>query len=113
MASSSLNPSLLSLARTLPNVPWCTDYEKMISGMLYNSLAPELSAGRFRIRRLCHKYNRYFPDEATEDVLEKERFGMLKEMLGSVGKGAYVEPPLTLDYGCNVRVGERFYANFK
>jgi acetyltransferase-like isoleucine patch superfamily enzyme len=29
-----------------------------------------------------------------------------------VGKGVYVEPPLYLDYGCNVSIGDRFYSNF-
>jgi len=114
-ASTSLSPPLLTKAHTLANTPWCPDYEKMISGMLYNCLAPELVRGRFRARRLCHVYNTYFPttDDATPESLEGERFGMLKAMLGRVGEGAFVEPPLTLDYGCNVLVGERFYANFK
>lgn len=37
---------------------------------------------------------------------------MLQSIVGSVGADAYIEPPFTVDYGCNLRLGERFYANF-
>jgi hypothetical protein len=33
-------------------------------------------------------------------------------MLGRVGKGTFIEPPFNPDYGCNVIVGENFFANF-
>jgi len=34
MTSKSKNTALIEQARTFKNVPWCEDYEKMISGML-------------------------------------------------------------------------------
>lgn len=60
-----------------------------------------------------HKYNNYFPDDATAESLTQEREKMLQSILGRVGAGAFIEPPLNIDYGCNVSVGENFYANFK
>lgn len=37
----------------------------------------------------------------------------LKKILGHVeGNEAYVEPPFQVDYGCNIRMGDRFYSNF-
>lgn len=35
MAATEKDESQLAIARTLKNIPWCDDYEKMISGMLY------------------------------------------------------------------------------
>lgn len=37
---------------------------------------------------------------------------MLQNFIGEVGEDAYIEPPFTVDYGCNLRLGDRFYANF-
>jgi acetyltransferase-like isoleucine patch superfamily enzyme len=112
MASSQKDAALVEYAKSFENVPWCDDYEKMISGMLYNCMAPELVNGRFRARRLMNKYNTHFPDDATPDSLNDDREAILKQMFGSLGKDAYIEPPLNIDYGCNVTIGERFYSNF-
>jgi hypothetical protein len=35
MASKEKNLSILEKARGFKNAPWCEEYEKMISGMLY------------------------------------------------------------------------------
>ena len=37
---------------------------------------------------------------------------MLKEIMGHVGEGTFIEPPFQIDYGANVSLGKRFYANF-
>jgi hypothetical protein len=34
MASTEKNEALITAAQAFDNVPWCEDYEKMISGML-------------------------------------------------------------------------------
>jgi hypothetical protein len=34
MASTEKNHSIIEVAKTLNNVPWCEDYERMVSGML-------------------------------------------------------------------------------
>ncbi|KAF9881543.1 hypothetical protein CkaCkLH20_00689 [Colletotrichum karsti] len=38
--------------------------------------------------------------------------GMLKDILGQVGKGTFIEPPFIPDYGCNVIIGENCFINF-
>ncbi|OKL56492.1 hypothetical protein UA08_08242 [Talaromyces atroroseus] len=127
-AAQHKNEEQLALARTLHNVPWCEQYERMISGMLplfihaylprYDSLVPELANARFKARAWCHRYNSYFPapDEASAssfDSLQQLRTGWLRELVGSVkGDQAFIEPPFYVDYGCNIRLGDRFYANF-
>ncbi|WDK22907.1 galactoside O-acetyltransferase [Colletotrichum graminicola] len=101
-------------ARTLDRVPWCEDYEKMISGMLYSCMAPELVESRNRARRLAQRFNTYVPEEtASADDVANTRVGMIKELFGRIGDDVYVEPSLQVDYGCNITVGDRFYANFK
>lgn len=79
----------------------------------YNCIAPELMEARFRARRLTTKYNAHFPADATIKSLEQDRNGMLEEIMGSVGPDSYIEPPFYVDYGCNIRLGDRFYSNFK
>lgn len=34
MASTEKDPAAIEHAKTLIHIPWCEDYEKMISGML-------------------------------------------------------------------------------
>jgi len=38
---------------------------------------------------------------------------MLQELLGRVGRNCYIEPPFYVDYGCNISIGDNFYANSK
>ncbi|KAG6024055.1 hypothetical protein E4U41_001872 [Claviceps citrina] len=112
MASSEKKPEIIAFAKTLSNTPWCEQYERMISGQLYDCLAKELVEGRFRARRLMHKYNNHFPDDATADSIVTDRQELLQKMFGSIGKGAFIEPPLSIDYGCNISMGHTFYSNF-
>ncbi|KAF2718145.1 hypothetical protein K431DRAFT_140349 [Polychaeton citri CBS 116435] len=104
----------IAYAKTLSHVPWCDDYEKMISGMLYSCMAPELVASRNKARRIAQKFNTYVPaDELNAEQVADVRIGMVKELFGKVGPDSYLEPSLQVDYGCNISIGERFYANFK
>jgi maltose O-acetyltransferase len=71
----------------------------MLAGELYDARDPELVAARARARELLGRFNAQ-PDRS-----------LLEELLGSVGPEAVIEPPFHCDYGFNVSVGERFYAN--
>ncbi|KAL2755405.1 hypothetical protein ACRALDRAFT_2034520 [Sodiomyces alcalophilus JCM 7366] len=112
MAATEKDQEAIEVAKTLDNIPWCEDYEKMISGMLYNSLAPELVESRFKARRFMHQFNNYFPEDATPDSLTAYREGLLRKQLGRVGTEPFIEPPFSIDYGCNTIIGDRFYSNF-
>ncbi|KAF4812274.1 Sophorolipid acetyltransferase [Colletotrichum siamense] len=107
------NAKAVAYAKSLTHVPWCDDYEKMISGMLYSCMAPELVHARNRARRMAQKFNTYVPDEeATAEQVADKRVAMIKELFGKVGEDIYLEPSLQVDYGCNITIGDRFYANF-
>ena len=41
----------------------------------------------------------------------EERDRLFRELFGSLGKGAFLEPPFNCDYGCNTYIGDNFYAN--
>lgn len=60
-----------------------------------------------------HKYNHHFPDDATPESLNADRREMLEGIFGKVGKNAFIEPPVNIDYGCNISLGDDFYSNFK
>ena len=83
-----------------------TEREKMLAGELYNAGDAELCAARARARRLCRAFNTT-PEEDGET-----RDALLRELLGSAGQDIYVESDFKCDYGCNIHVGENFYANF-
>ncbi|KAI8165723.1 Sophorolipid acetyltransferase [Colletotrichum sp. SAR 10_65] len=107
------NEKAVAYAKSLTHVPWCDDYEKMISGMLYSCMAPELVHARNRARRMAQKFNTYVPEEeATAEQVADKRVAMIKELFGKVGEDIYLEPSLQVDYGCNITIGDRFYANF-
>ncbi|KAI5207616.1 hypothetical protein E4T38_03165 [Aureobasidium subglaciale] len=110
--AKSKNEAIIARAKGLANVPWCEEYEKMISGMLYNAFVPELLTGRFRARKLASQFNAPISDEATEEELMTHRGELLKKFFGSLGKNSFIEPPLNVDYGCNILIGDDFYSNF-
>ncbi|KAJ5175037.1 uncharacterized protein N7482_000914 [Penicillium canariense] len=112
MANTEKSTEAIARAKTLANTPWCDDYEKMISGMIYDSFVPELLAGRLRARKLVNKYNSHLPDDATDESLAADRNEMLKELIGHIGERVDIDPPFRVDYGCNISIGNDFYANF-
>jgi acetyltransferase-like isoleucine patch superfamily enzyme len=84
----------------------------------YNSYDPTLNEAKFKARTFAHKFNTWFPDASIKpsegfDVLASERLKMLKSIIGHVGDDEiFIEPPFNIDYGCNISLGKRFYANF-
>ena len=78
----------------------------------YNAFVPELLTGRFRARKLASQFNAPIPDETTEEELMSRRADILKQFFGSLGKNSFIEPPLNVDYGCNILIGDDFYSNF-
>ncbi|EUC34730.1 hypothetical protein COCCADRAFT_92674 [Bipolaris zeicola 26-R-13] len=117
MAAQEKNMQEIEKAKKLNHVPWGEEYEKMISGMLYDSWTRDLTAARFKARAFANKYNTWFPPASTDpatgfDVLAAERAKMLKEVIGHLGDDIFIEPPFNIDYGCNISIGDRFFANF-
>jgi maltose O-acetyltransferase len=79
---------------------------RMLAGELYDPRDPELVADRERARELVRLYNQ------TEAADRERREQILSELFGSVGERPAVEPPFRCDYGEQITVGDRFFANF-
>ena len=82
-----------------------TEWEKMVSGQLYNSEADALKELRLRCKRLCHTCNHLSPDQ------DEERTALLRQLLGKTGEHFHIEPTFWCDYGKNISLGEYFYSN--
>jgi maltose O-acetyltransferase len=83
-----------------------TEKEKLIAGELYQAFDAELFGERQHAKRLCRWFNETTAEQGTE------REAILRELLGSCGPNAFIEPPFRCDYGYNLHVGRNFYANF-
>ena len=82
-----------------------TQYEKMIAGELYDGSDPVLLQMRISARSLLQQYNQTGYDR-------EQRRAILEKLLGAVGANPDVQTPFFCDYGCNIRVGKNFFANF-
>jgi maltose O-acetyltransferase len=71
----------------------------MLAGELYDALDPELVEARKHARLLLARYNATGDREA------------LTALFGRLADDAVVEAPFHCDYGFNISVGTRFYAN--
>lgn len=83
-----------------------TEKEKRDAGELYYAGAQsELLEDVVRAKNLCYEYNRLPPMDfqAQRAVLEK--------LLGKIGEGTVIYPPLWCDYGYNIEFGKGCLAN--
>lgn len=80
--------------------------ERMLAGEPYRADDPELVEESRRAMRLTEQFNRS-PAAAPE-----ARRRLLTELLGGLGDGAEVRPPLHCDYGYRTVIGARTFANF-
>ena len=111
MPKTEKNEELIALAHSLRGVPWCEEYEKMISGMMYSPIAPALMEARHQARCLAYKFNNLDPSTETYDALAKTQMKLLEGICGKIGKDSFIEPPFYPDYGCNIIMGKECFLN--
>src|SRR3954452_16951702 len=80
--------------------------ERMLAGDLYIADDPELAEHNLRAMELMEAFN------ATPARAGDERRRLLAELLGSIGEGTEIRPPLYVDYGSHITIGARCFANF-
>jgi acetyltransferase-like isoleucine patch superfamily enzyme len=78
----------------------------MDAGLPYLAWEDGLEQERRETRRRLQIYNALAPEESARAA------ELLREILGSCGENACIEPPFRCDYGRNFTVGENFYANY-
>ena len=77
----------------------------MLAGDQYIADDPQLSRDSIRAANLVRDYNSTGADEHAE----RER--LLHTLLGSMGEGTEIRPPIRCDYGFQIHVGNRVFAN--
>lgn len=80
--------------------------ERMLAGDLYLAEDPELAELHLRAMDLTDAFN----STSARDPQEPRR--LLTELLGAIGEGTEIRPPLRVDYGRHLRIGARSFANF-
>lgn len=79
--------------------------ERMVAGDLYLADDPELAELIQTALDLTDAYN------ATTARQGERRRRLLDELLGAVGDGTEIRPPLFVDYGSQITIGARCFAN--
>jgi len=83
-----------------------TEKQKMLKGELYSPEKDKtLYNERIQCKVLCHEYNNLSPDKT------KERYKLIKKIIGKTKKKFWIEQPFYCDYGYNIEIGENFYSN--
>ena len=84
-----------------------TEKEKMLSGMVYSAIDDQLLKELNEVKEIIHEYNALKPSQTLR------RFQILKDLFGHVADDEIiVNQPFYCDYGKQIRVGKRFFANF-
>lgn len=83
-----------------------TNRERMLAGDLYIADDPDNASAAKRGVQLADAYHR----AAIAD--EGEARPLLAALLGHLGEGAFVKPPLYVDYGEQISIGARTFVNY-
>lgn len=83
-----------------------TNRERMLAGDLYIADDPESERIARRATVLVEEYRLAV---IAADGARARR--VLTDLLGSLGEGAFIKPPLAVDYGENLHVGARTFVN--
>ena len=83
-----------------------TEKEKMLAGQYYYALDPQLLSELNAMKDMVWEYNSLRPS------MRAEREAMLRRMIGSLGSDPLIVQPFYCDYGSNMCLGDKFFANF-
>lgn len=82
-----------------------TEAEKMVAGLPYNIMAPELKEARRKAHLAVYAYNRSDPLE------DGPPSAILRDLFGSIGADVFIETPFRCAYGMNIHLGDEVYFN--
>ncbi len=84
-----------------------TEKEKMLAGEVYSAIDSELLNELAAAREIIYDYNMLRP---SDNVRKLE---LLQQLLGHIGSDdIIINQPFRCDYGKQISVGKRFFANF-
>lgn len=82
------------------------EWIKMLNGEIYEATNSEFLEGLLETRARLWEFNNLNPRE-----IEKQH-SIIRNLLGSHGENLTINQPFRCDYGCNIHIGENFFANF-
>ena len=98
---------LLSMEETpSEDSPEAQVWDDMVSGREYDATHPYLLERLNATKDKIWEYNKMRPS------MQKERNELLRGLLGKSDGDTFINQPFYCDYGSNIRVGRRFFANF-
>ena len=83
-----------------------TAWQKMVSGEEYQADDPEIIRVLNLTKDAIRAYNQIQPTRL------EEREKAIRKIIGKCGVKPFFNQPFRCDYGVNIRVGDRFFANF-
>ncbi|MFQ7237266.1 MAG: sugar O-acetyltransferase [Enterococcus hulanensis] len=81
-------------------------FEASRSGEMYDDLSPVFSEMRKQAVKATTEYNALYGKD------EQKREAILRNLLGSAGESPFFEPDFRCEFGKNIHLGDRFFANF-
>lgn len=83
-----------------------SEWAKMLRGEVYDAVHSEFLRRLEVTRQKLWEFNSMHPaDTAKMDDI-------FRSIIGHCGSKFHVNPPFRCDYGCNISIGENFFANF-
>ena len=82
------------------------EWDKMLAGKIYNAAHPEFYRRLEATKIKLWEFNNLRPDQ-TEKQSE-----ILNTLFGHHGKNIRINQPFRCDFGCNIFIGNNFFANF-
>lgn len=83
-----------------------TEWDKMIAGERYDAADKEFISKLTATREMLYDFNTCRPSETGKREL------IIRNLFGKTGRRFNILQPFHCDYGCNISVGEDFFANF-
>lgn len=83
-----------------------TEWAKMLAGEVYEAGHHGL------LERLMATRERLWEFNGLRPSMVDEQLAILRGLFGSCGQNIIVNQPFRCDFGCNIHVGENFFANF-
>lgn len=82
-----------------------SEKNKMLDGKLYLADDIELKQMSLEAKRVMHEFNK------TTEYDRAYRKDLIKSIFKSTGNNFKIQPPIFIDYGKHISIGENFYAN--
>ena len=83
-----------------------SEEKRIMEGVLFRPGDPELKALKLKAHNLNIDFNRLYEHQ------KEERDAILKDLLGAIGEGSFIQGPITFHYGCHTTIGKGTFINF-